>query len=142
MTDRRPDIYCLGCHTYCYSLSHLPYERVESTAHYCEECQAAVDRGMRSGAMLNHAWYMLVEVYCQKFQKKRKLSEAAKSKIDSFGWTMRYSCSPKERPFKDDPNKMTVAEWKDIAKLKLTHYQQYCNKEELLLINEFISSAR
>ena len=69
MTNRRPDIHYTGCGAYCYSLSHLPWEQAFPAAHYCAKCRSAINRGVRSGAMLNRAWYGMVGAAQEQLQK-------------------------------------------------------------------------
>jgi len=39
MTNRRPDIHCTCCRTYCYSLSHIPSEQEWPKNHSCDACK-------------------------------------------------------------------------------------------------------
>jgi len=141
MTNRRPDIHCTGCEVYCYSLSYLPSEQKFPTSHYCDECKKAIDRNVRSESMLNYAWYKMFHNVSRQFQQTHQLSQTDINKIGSFGWTMRYREAPEERPFDGDPNKMTMGEWREIAKKKLTYYKQYCSKRELTLLRLLILTA-
>lgn len=141
MTDRRPDIHCLGCGTYLYSLSHIESQRVSRSSPYCASCDGAVRRGMRSGAMLNRAWYEQVGGFERQLARVRKLSERDKDTIGSFGWTMRYSGTPKERRILSDPDAMTAPEWKEIAKEKLAYFKKYCSRRELVLLRALIKTA-
>jgi len=142
MTNRRPDIHCTGCGTYCYSLSHRPEEQVFPVVHYCENCTAAIGRGVRTSAMLNHAWYGMCGAMQLPFQKIRELAPAELSLIRSFSWTEKFSRLRRERKFEKDPNKMTAREWKEIAEKKLRHFAQYCGPREIAFLNSFIQSAR
>lgn len=140
MTDRRPDIHCSGCGKYCYSLSHRPHEQKFPTVHYCTECADAIKRGIRSGLMLDHAWYIMFGTVHQQLQQVRTLSPADISTIGSFSWTMRGLCIPSERKF-EGVNKMSIKEWKEIAKEKLAYFKRYCNKKEFTLLNTLVAVA-
>lgn len=143
MTNRRPDIHCDGCGKYCYSLSHRPDEQVFPDSHYCEKCRNAISRGMRSGEMLNLAWYRRTELAKRQLQKMRKLSRGNIDTIHSFMVTMQHSCTPKERPFAitNEPNAMTPAEWRQISRQKLKRYKKYCNQKEYALLSAYADVA-
>ena len=58
MTNHRPDIHCDGCGIYSHSLSHRPWEqKFPEHLFYCEDCKPEVDKGIKTGEMVNFEWY-------------------------------------------------------------------------------------
>jgi hypothetical protein len=139
MTNRRPDIHCDGCGTYCYSLSHIPSQQVFPSIYYCDRCSRALEQGIRPGVMLNKIWTQKSGNVLERFQKVRKLSERELGTIRSFQTFTGVHI--KDRKLTGDSYKMTAVEWKEVAKEKLAGLREHYTRRQIILLNAFIDSA-
>lgn len=143
MTDRRPDVNCTGCGTYCHSLSPTAKAEDFPTAHFCDKCLGHICADRRSIAMLNYAWYVRTGEVEEQFKLARKLRQPALDKIRSFCFTMRNEGVTGALPFDGDPLAMSVSEWKKIAQNKLALYRrkQKPSQKNIDLLRAFIRAA-
>ncbi len=148
MTDRRPDVHCDGCGTYCYSLSHRSEEQNFPEKCYCAKCRKSIKKGVKPGGMIEHEWYTICENFIDKLESSCVMTKRDIRKLHSFAWTMNkdgqtcHRTSTKGKKYENGKIlPMTAKEWKALARKKLDGFLKYCSQPEKNTIESFIGAV-
>ena len=117
---------------------------IHPTSFYCTSCSEAVQKGIRTGEILNQLWFerfweMVLKLEKHRLRVRKPLTTEEYKALDQFKQAMHRSRTSIDLP--GDQGALTDKEWATIAKPKLGQYRRHLKTKEISLLEALIAHA-